>query len=39
MSAALNALSPLGITDLEMPLTSERVWRRIQEARGREANA
>jgi len=39
MSAALDALSPLGITDLEMPLTSEQVWRRIREARRREANA
>jgi carbon-monoxide dehydrogenase large subunit len=38
MSAALDALSPLGITDLEMPLTSEQVWRRIQEARGRDAD-
>ena len=32
MSAALDALSPLGITDLEMPLTPEQVWRRIEEA-------
>jgi carbon-monoxide dehydrogenase large subunit len=33
VSAALDALSPLGITDLDMPLTSEQVWRRIQAAR------
>jgi aerobic carbon-monoxide dehydrogenase large subunit len=33
VSAALDALSPLGVTDLEMPLTSEQVWRRISEAR------
>jgi aerobic carbon-monoxide dehydrogenase large subunit len=33
MSAALDALSPLGITDLEMPLTPEQVWRGIQEVR------
>src|SRR5262249_23728013 len=32
MSAALDALAPLGITDLEMPLTSEQVWRKISEA-------
>jgi len=35
VSAALDALSPLGITDLAMPLTPEQVWRRIAEARGR----
>ena len=34
MSAALDALAPLGITDLEMPLTSEQVWQRIRGARG-----
>jgi aerobic carbon-monoxide dehydrogenase large subunit len=34
VSAALDALAPLGVTDLEMPLTSEQVWRRIGEARG-----
>jgi aerobic carbon-monoxide dehydrogenase large subunit len=33
VSAALDALSPLGIADLEMPLTPEQVWRRIREAR------
>ena len=33
MSAALDALAPLGITDLAMPLTSEQVWRKIREAR------
>jgi carbon-monoxide dehydrogenase large subunit len=33
MSAALDALSPLGIADLEMPLTPEQVWRRIAQAR------
>jgi aerobic carbon-monoxide dehydrogenase large subunit len=32
VSAALDALAPLGVTDLEMPLTSEQVWRRIKEA-------
>ena len=33
VSAALDALASLGVTDLEMPLTSEQVWRRIKEAR------
>jgi carbon-monoxide dehydrogenase large subunit len=33
VSAALDALSPLGIANLEMPLTPEQVWRRIREAR------
>jgi carbon-monoxide dehydrogenase large subunit len=32
VSAALDALASLGVTDLEMPLTSEQVWRRIREA-------
>jgi carbon-monoxide dehydrogenase large subunit len=32
VSAALDALGSLGVTDLEMPLTPERVWRRIREA-------
>jgi carbon-monoxide dehydrogenase large subunit len=36
VSAALDALSSLGVTHLEMPLTSEQVWRRIREARGEE---
>jgi carbon-monoxide dehydrogenase large subunit len=29
MNAVVNALAPLGISDLEMPATSERVWRAI----------
>jgi len=33
MSAVLDALAPLGITEMEMPATSERVWRAIQETR------
>jgi aerobic carbon-monoxide dehydrogenase large subunit len=32
MSAALDALSPLGVKHIEMPLTPERVWRAISEA-------
>jgi len=30
MNAILDALSPLGITDLPMPATSERIWRAIR---------
>jgi aerobic carbon-monoxide dehydrogenase large subunit len=33
MNAVVNALSPYGITDLEMPATPERVWRAIEEAK------
>jgi carbon-monoxide dehydrogenase large subunit len=33
VGAALDALRGVGVTDLEMPLTPERVWRRIQEAK------
>jgi carbon-monoxide dehydrogenase large subunit len=29
----LNALAPLGVRELDMPATSERVWRAIQDAR------
>jgi aerobic carbon-monoxide dehydrogenase large subunit len=32
VSAVLDALAPLGVTDLDMPLTGEQVWRRIREA-------
>jgi carbon-monoxide dehydrogenase large subunit len=32
-SAVLDALAPLGVTTLDMPLTHERVWRAIQDAR------
>ena len=35
VSAALNALTPLGVDDLDMPLTSEQVWRRIKIAQNR----
>ena len=31
VSAALDALAGLGVTDLEMPLTPEQIWRRIGE--------
>ena len=32
VSAALDALVPLGVSDLDMPLTSEQIWRKIQSA-------
>jgi carbon-monoxide dehydrogenase large subunit len=31
--AVLDALAPLGVRDFDMPATSERVWRAIQDAR------
>ncbi|HTU08237.1 MAG TPA: hypothetical protein VMG13_22005, partial [Trebonia sp.] len=34
VNAIVDALRPLGVTDVEMPCTPERVWRAIQEARG-----
>ncbi|MGH7106038.1 MAG: xanthine dehydrogenase family protein molybdopterin-binding subunit [Acetobacteraceae bacterium] len=33
MSAILDALAPLGVTSLDMPATSERIWRAIRTAR------
>lgn len=33
VNAVVDALSPFGVTHIEMPLTSERVWRAIQAAR------
>jgi carbon-monoxide dehydrogenase large subunit len=33
MSALLDALAPLGITDLEMPATPHRIWEAIMHAR------
>jgi aerobic carbon-monoxide dehydrogenase large subunit len=39
VSAALDALGGLGVTDLEMPLTPEQVWRKIREARGKPSHA
>jgi aerobic carbon-monoxide dehydrogenase large subunit len=33
VAAALDALGPLGVTDLVMPLTPEKVWQRIRQAR------
>ena len=36
VNAIVDALRPLGINDVEMPCTPERVWRAIQDARGGE---
>lgn len=35
VSAILDALVPIGVDDLEMPATPDRVWRAIQDARAR----
>jgi carbon-monoxide dehydrogenase large subunit len=36
VNAIVDALRPLGVTDITMPCTPERVWRAIQAARGDE---
>jgi len=33
MLAIMNALEPLGVRELDMPATSERVWQVIRQAR------
>lgn len=38
MNAVMNALAPLGVTELDMPATPARVWRAIQTARGQVPN-
>jgi carbon-monoxide dehydrogenase large subunit len=35
MNAVNDALSPLGVRHLDMPVTAERVWRAIQDAKAR----
>jgi carbon-monoxide dehydrogenase large subunit len=35
INGVLDAIRHLGVTDVEMPTTSQRVWRAIQEAQGR----
>ena len=32
INAVMSALAPLGVRDLDMPASSERVWRAIQDA-------
>ena len=34
INAILDALAPLGVTDIHMPATPERVWRAIRSAHG-----
>jgi carbon-monoxide dehydrogenase large subunit len=34
VDAVIDALRPLGVTDVQMPCTAERVWRAINEATG-----
>jgi carbon-monoxide dehydrogenase large subunit len=33
VNAVVDALAPLGITHIDMPLTPERVWRAMQQQR------
>jgi len=35
VNAVLDALTPLGITHLDMPLTPQRIWQAIQTAKTR----
>jgi carbon-monoxide dehydrogenase large subunit len=37
INAVLDALRPLGVTDIQMPATPEKVWRAIRDAQGRKA--
>ncbi|MFY9820046.1 MAG: xanthine dehydrogenase family protein molybdopterin-binding subunit [Thermoanaerobaculia bacterium] len=37
INAVLDALAPLGVTDISMPATPEKVWRAIQAAQGGDA--
>jgi carbon-monoxide dehydrogenase large subunit len=37
INAVINALSPLGVTDMSMPATPEKVWRAINDAKARAA--
>ena len=37
MNAILNAVRPAGIADLDMPVTPDRLWRALREARGKTA--
>jgi carbon-monoxide dehydrogenase large subunit len=37
VNAAIDALSDYGIADIDMPLTPERVWRAIQDAKAKAA--
>jgi carbon-monoxide dehydrogenase large subunit len=34
VNAVIDALQPLGVTNIDMPLTSAKVWQAIQDAKG-----
>jgi carbon-monoxide dehydrogenase large subunit len=36
INAVVDALAPLGVRDIEMPATAERVWRAIQSAKAKK---
>jgi aerobic carbon-monoxide dehydrogenase large subunit len=36
LNAVLDALAPVGVTHIDMPVTPERVWRAIEEAKGQK---
>ena len=38
-TAVLDALKDYGVTTLDMPLTPEKIWRAIQDAKARQAAA
>jgi carbon-monoxide dehydrogenase large subunit len=38
VNAVIDALQPLGVTNIEMPLTADKVWAAIQEAKARTAS-
>jgi carbon-monoxide dehydrogenase large subunit len=35
VGAALDALHPVGVRDLDMPLTPQQIWRRIKDAKNK----
>src|SRR5688572_6947052 len=37
INAIVDALAPLGVRDIEMPATSERIWRAIQSGKGKKS--
>ncbi|MCY0865244.1 MAG: molybdopterin-dependent oxidoreductase [Sulfobacillus sp.] len=39
VNAVIDALAPFGIVDLEMPLTSQRIWQAIQQKKAEGVNA
>jgi carbon-monoxide dehydrogenase large subunit len=39
VNAVIDALSPLGVRHIDMPITRDKVWRAIRESKGRKAGA